>query len=38
MNAIEDLENVDMDTALHMAKEKAKELAGEKKLEEEEKE
>lgn len=39
MNAIEDLENVDMDTALHMAKEKAKELSGEKKrLEDEDKE
>ena len=39
MTAIEDLENVDMDTALHMAKEKAKELSGEKKrLEDEEKE
>jgi len=39
MNVIEDLENVDMDTALNMAKEKAKELSGEKKrLEDEEKE
>ncbi len=38
MNAIEDLEDVDMDTALHMAREKAKELSGEKKrLEDEEK-
>ncbi len=34
INAIDDLEKVDMETALHMAKEKAKELSGEKKLEE----